>query len=276
MNSQIFDSARFGTYFRCYTATNGRRLALYAAITLLIWLMVCILPYALTFFSDYLYATPVDPAWRGEANWGFLLLLVLGACSATQLYSSLHRPGARVGVLTLPASGLEKFLTWFIIYFLGFIVVFYVSAFLADLARVGLVRAFAAAPEAARPITPRVLFAFGSDVPLSEYKASDAIQLVLFYGMALLTFASFTLGSSIFSKNAFIKTACSIAILNTVLGYVAFLSFKVFFKGGFVASNFETTGATVWAIGATLAVLSAFFIWLSYLRFKEIDNVDRW
>ena len=144
MKSPTFDTTRFSKYFTCYTATNSRRLWLYAAIILITWLLVCILPPVMTLFSSYSYDLPADPAWETEGTWAFLLLMLFTGLSGAMFYSSFNPRGARVQVLTAPASSFEKFLTWFIIYFFGMIAVFYASAFIADLIRVGVVKAVAA------------------------------------------------------------------------------------------------------------------------------------
>lgn len=231
MKSPTFDTTRFSKYFTCYTATNSRRLWLYAAIILITWLLVCILPPVMTLFSSYSYDLPADPAWETEGTWAFLLLMLFTGLSGAMFYSSFNPRGARVQVLTAPASSFEKFLTWFIIYFFGMIAVFYASAFIADLIRVGVVKAFAACPSTARPISALEIFGLAIDKPFDQINAPDVLQWIGFYGLALSNFAIFALGSIVFyAKNAFIKTIGCLVALNAALSYIAFASFKVFFE----------------------------------------------
>ena len=202
MKSPTFDTTRFSKYFTCYTATNSRRLWLYAAIILITWLLVCILPPVMTLFSSYSYDLPADPAWETEGTWAFLLLMLFTGLSGAMFYSSFNPRGARVQVLTAPASSFEKFLTWFIIYFFGMIAVFYASAFIADLIRVGVVKAFAACPSTARPISALEIFGLAIDKPFDQINAPDVLQWIGFYGLALSNFAIFALGSIVFyAKN---------------------------------------------------------------------------
>ncbi len=279
MKSPTFDTTRFSKYFTCYTATNSRRLWLYAAIILITWLLVCILPPVMTLFSSYSYDLPADPAWETEGTWAFLLLMLFTGLSGAMFYSSFNPRGARVQVLTAPASSFEKFLTWFIIYFFGMIAVFYASAFIADLIRVGVVKAFAACPSTARPISALEIFGLAIDKPFDQINAPDVLQWIGFYGLALSNFAIFALGSIVFyAKNAFIKTIGCLVALNAALSYIAFASFKVFFGNSSFEPRFdpEVTITSNCTLAAISIIVFAFLLWLGYRRFKEADIVNRW
>ncbi len=275
MTSQLFDSKRFGAYFRCHCATNAKRFSLYAAIILLTWTLICVIPPSLNLFAAYSYPLPYDPWWATESIWMAILLFLYSALAASQMYSALGKPSARVGVLTLPASNLEKFTTWAIVYFIGFLIVFAVSAIIADFVRVGIVKAFAACPETARPIPLTYLFGFQAKAPLDN---NDLCGITITYGFILLTFSVFSLGSILFAKNSFIKTLCAVFALNIATSYIMWLSFKTFFVGESFEPRFDmtATASTPWIFLATLAAISAFFLWLGYRRFTEADNVDRW
>ena len=279
MKSPTFDTTRFSKYFTCYTATNSRRLWLYAAIILITWLLVCILPPVMTLFSSYSCDLPADPAWETEGTWAFLLLMLFTGLSGAMFYSSFNPRGARVQVLTAPASSFEIFLTWFIIYFFGMIAVFYASAFIADLIRVGVVKAFAACPSTARPIPALEIFGLAIDKPFDQINAPDVLQWIGFYGLALSNFAIFALGSIVFyAKNAFIKTIGCLVALNAALSYIAFASFKVFFGNSSFEPRFdpEVTITSNCTLAAISIIVFAFLLWLGYRRFKEADIVNRW
>jgi len=279
MNSSTFNSTRFRKYFSCYTATNAKRLSLYATTILIVWILVCILPPITTLFSAYSYHLSYDPIWETERIWACFLLVLFTGLSGSMLYSALNVRSARIGVLTAPASSFEKFLSWFIIYFFGMIVVFFASAFIADLIRVGIVKIFAAAPETAAPIPFSKIIAMSTSTPLGQYDANEALGLIVFYGFTLFNFAVFTLGSILFAKNSFMKTIGCIMVINFVLSYITYASFRIFLKSSFEPRPlFDITPSVSFNLCATAfcLLLFSFTIWLSYRRFKEADIIDRW
>ena len=276
--NQIFDGARFVAYFKYYAGSNGRRLQMSALGILLAWVLMCVLPPVLTWFGGYraaaMYSMP-DYMWVIENLWGVVLLMVLCAVSGSRMFSAYHNPRGRIGLLTTPASALEKFATYFIIYVIGFMVVFYVSAIVGDALRVGAVKLLSDYGDAAhmRPLAD----VFTSGVA-SDGKGA-AMSLLLLYGSAMFTLAWFSLGSILWSKNSFVKSLGAAFVFNVVYGLLFSYGFKTFcHRVADVRPRFESwTVETSVAVGITTTVVAIVFVfWLAYRRFREADIIERW
>lgn len=278
--NQIFNGARFAAYFKYYAGSNGRRLQMSALGILLAWVLACVLPPVATWFGGYRvveeYSLP-DYMWASEDVYGVVLLLIFSAVSGSRMYSAYHNPRGRIGLLTMPASALEKFATYFIIYVIGFLAVFYVSAIVGDALRVGAVKLLSDYGDYAhlRPLAD----VFTSGVTEGQDVDGVVLMMVALYGSVLFTLAWFALGSILWSKNSFVKSLAAAFVFNVVYGMLLSYGVKTFHhKFMEIRPCFENCSTeTAVVAGITSAVVAiAFVFWLSYRRFREADIIERW
>lgn len=276
-HNSFFNASRFSAYFRCYAVTNAKSLILFASTVLLIWLLICLLPPITSLFG--MYAAPnaqYDPMWNTENGEGVILFVILMALSASRMFTAYHNPRGRTGLLSLPVSSFEKYLTYFLLYIVGFLVVFYASAIVADAIRVGVVKIFAPfdTTPMMRPISQVFTFDARSGNPRAIYTVFTVGSLYLF---VLCNAAWFALGSILWSRNPFMKTLGSLFLLNSAMGTLLYYGFKNLDKASIhpniaVLEN-DTTIICTLVVGALFTI---YIFWLAYRRFVEADIVNRW
>lgn len=216
-----------------------------------------------------------DPMWSPETNIFQTLFIVFGIISGSMFFSSMTTRHNRLATLTTPASQLEKFMTYFIIYVPGFIVTFFLSAFLSDLIRVAWTTMFTSYGDGCAVMPAEVLFCFDT-APVTT--PGDIFSTVLIYGLLLMLQALFVLGSIFFNKKTILKTACSLFVIMMVCSWVMKLSFNTFFFDNNyrpVLGN-DITTSTIWYFAsATVSIVTLTYM-LAYYRFKETEIIHRW
>lgn len=286
--SRHFSPARFNAYMRCYAASNSRKLILAAAAIFILWFIIAIIPVLVSNFSlyremlvdSYRDEYTRDPMWEVEGMFGMIALAVLMTIAGSMVFSGMHGRGERQTLLTLPVSNLEKFITWFLVYIVGALVVYMVSFYVCDVLRVMCVKMFTPAGAYAHvlPIWKMMIFCVQNSFPgIHEW----IMLLCLIYGMILLGSSFFALGSIIWQKASYLKTFVGLAALNTIVSAVTTWSWFMFH--GSAASvepvihiDFELGWPlTLGCIGVTVGVLY-FMFWLGYRRFRDTDLVERW
>ncbi len=293
VSGQSFDLSRFKTYFRAYSTANSRKLMLAAASCLIIWVFVCVVVQFLSDFEMYEdlvelkergYAVELfdDPYWEVEYVAGGIMMAVLATLSGSIMFSAMHGKGNRQTLLTTPASILEKYLTYFLIYVVGFFAVFYVSYFIADVLRVMTVGMFSPYGEYARLVPTHHIFDFNLETSIDDKPMYTTIFLSMYYSVVLCLISTFSLGSILWQKASYLKTLCALSLIQVVLSLIAVFSFRLFLGSG----DFHTisldlmypTGSALQNTGYILAglVFPVFLFWLGYRRFKDTDLIERW
>jgi len=294
MSGQSFDFLRFKTYFRAYSTANSRKLMLAAASCLIIWAFVCVVVQFLSDFEVYeSIAVSVaagylpmgyldDPYWEVEYVAGGIMMVVLATLAGSTMFSAMHGKGNRQTLLTTPASILEKYLTYFLIYIVGFFVVFYASYFIADVLRVMVVEMFSPYGEYAKLVPVRYIFDFNIETSIDDKPIYTTIFLSMYYSAVLSLIATFSLGSILWQKASYLKTLCAMALIQVALSIIAVFSFRLFIgSNSFNAISLGfmyPSGSALQNIGYILAglVFPAFLFWLGYRRFKDTDLIERW
>lgn len=293
---QKFSPARFKAYFHAYASANSRQLLMAAAAIVIVWLLVAILPQFMTDFSSYSVRKTViengindpnmlmhDPYWNKELGCGAIMLMVFCTIAGCNMFSAMHGKGKRQDTLALPASMVEKYATYFVIYALGFFVVFYASFWLADALRVVTVETCSDYGEYAMLIPFNYIFSFDliSHFIYEGNPAVNAAPCIFFYSGALTLLGFFSLGSIIWQKSSFLKTICSLAVLVVVQLLMVYISLKMFF--GFDSrlterDFFELTGSVAQNVVFIICglIIPVVLFWLGYRRFKDTDLVERW
>lgn len=295
LSGQTFRLSRFKAYFSAFYFANSRKLMLAGASCLVAWLLISLLPNLLSEFEIYAdfanqvanhreYINPFeDPYWSVQYIAGGIFLTILATVAGSNMFSCMHGKGNRQTLLAIPASSLEKYLTYFIVYIVGSILVFFVSEIIADAVRVGVVKLFSKYGEYAHTMSLKSMLTFNLSVQGLRDGAHETynILIIAFYTNIFCLAGLFSLGSILWQKASYLKTICSLWLLQTVLGTIAVLSMNVFF--GFNSSvdlaNFvkdmSPEAQNVYA-SAISAVFVIFIFWLGYRRFKDTDLVERW
>lgn len=290
--SQTFNFARFKSFFAAYLSANSRKLMLSAGTCFIIFLIVFLLPEWLSNFDAYhsfdislqhgfIHDSTLDPYWDNEFVSAAFLLMILVTLSGNMMYSAMHGKGNRLSMLTMPVSQLEKFAALFLIYIVGFFAVFYLSFFLADVARVLLVKSFSKYGMYAHTLPPANIFNF--DLIQNTNYDGETMRIyslvTLIYATALTLGASFSLGSILWQKTSYLKTLCSLALLQTVLTILIVVSINIFFDNSMdISPRIELSRNILHydLLSLLLLLFPALLFWFGYLRFKDTDVVERW
>ncbi len=291
MQNNIFNTTRFADYLTKHLVENKRQLLTNLSLIFMLPLVVVIL-YS---FISGAYKSPYhipdqDIMWTKEITIFNIIFIVWAAVFGSKLFGMMSTKGNRISVLTNPASSLEKFTVFFLIYVVGFYVSYICATFFADFIRTSVMRVNAAEgvfvgtiPFEAVVTLGNSLEKFPSGTP-EEYMNMLATRR-LFEPLAMINSvlvieAFFALGGILWQKNAAVKTAsCGLAIIFicTMLwtwGYKVFLSGHKCIEPRFDPDWELTTFAWIAEI-ITLAI-TAFTYTLAYRRFKEAEIIHRW
>lgn len=282
--SQIFNTSRFGKYLRLYISENGKQLGLYALFVPIALTLLMILPDLTDKFSDYsnevydrwgCFMNGHDPRWSWVMACTIFAFSVFITLVGNIFYQAMHGKNRRYVTLSLPVSNFEKWLTWFVVYVIGFLAVFVLSFYCADAIRVLLVKIFADHSEMASmfPVSREL------DKLLKLENNIGYFAILMYLSVALLSVGMFTLGSIVWSKSHFFKTLASLALLQFVVVIVCSSAcMTIAMDGDFrLRWDFEEYSLSYLAYSyALLAVIYVFITWLAYARFKDSELVNRW
>lgn len=218
---------------------------------------------------------PVDPIWVFELIAFGWAIVIMGLLSASFLMERMKTKTNRIATLMIPATMFEKFFSRWLIFTFGFLIAFLIAFKLADWTRVLVY--MVSYPELKEII---------ASVPLSEIVGhgnwtifSDGETFLL--GVSIYFFAQslFVLGSSIWPKNAFVKTLSAIIVIAIVYVSVGAILVKVLMEasGRSGGVNGSISDETITLISTIAFFTLALFNWVvAYFRFKESEIINRW
>lgn len=270
MKDTFFSIPRFVCLCRKDMVENWR------AHVLRIVLMYGIMAVALLWYGylDYRYKSTLvldDDIWKFGLILFMICLLGFGCLSASFTLEKMKTKTSRLAMLMTPATSFEKYFSrWLVSTFL-FLVVFLITFRLADYTRV-LVYSLSY-PEL-EGITSISLSNFVGDQ--KEY--STIFRTMREFSVALLFYfflqSCFVLGSSIWAKNAFLKTFAAGAVVTVIYLLVAVGLTHVFSNGYGVSSTLSID--TVYTLFAIFTSFFTLLNWtLGYFRFKESEIITR-
>lgn len=286
MGNNIFSCKRFANYFSLQLSTSWKTLTL-SALCIIggIILMCTLLPYV---NDTYLipYSNPekvqhIDRFWDTEMTIFYILFNLLATVLASLMFSAMKTKSGRIQTLTIPASPLEKYATFFIIYIAGIYILSFISLIMGDYLRVLSSHFYAHADVFIGRMPLKYLFSMGYGNFPDSTAAIDHQQLyvhylqALYFGSILVTQAYMSLISIIWPKNSFIR-GTGIAIGFTILmGVCVYLSFKMFrdMLTNAYSVRLQVLWTTVWIV---TSVITLILFCISYFRFKESEVIDRW
>lgn len=200
--------------------------------------------------------------------WGF------GCLSASFTMGKMKSKTSRLSVLMTPATPFEKFFSSWLVFTIGYLVVFLITYKMADYTRV-VVYSFAY-PEM-KSIVPVDL---GHLVGKGDYYTlcrTDLGFLTLIAGYFFFQ-SCFVLGSAVWPKNSFLKTFAAGTIITIVYLLVAKILGHFLFLNN-IASSLISNSPSEEAFLTLLffvCVFMALLNWvLAYLRFKESEIINR-
>lgn len=277
--NQVFNMRRFGLCFKQYVGENWRRLLLQACViagTLTI-VAVCAGLNELGWYRSMLedgeaFKGINDSAINNEMPFFIMLLMGFGAISASLAFSSFGSKEGRIRALVSPFSQLEKYLTRWLIYIPGFLLVFFASAYIADAIRVISFSLLTPYSEFIHFIGSKDIFDFNSD--------TDGVAFNIYVFTFLFVQSIFMLGSSVWPKNSLIKTFGVGALVMFVYFMIGLVSALTDTHPNGIIRFHQTSQDTVdlFAIlvkcGVSLIIIFNYVI--CYLRFKEMEVINRW
>lgn len=288
MENNIFSPRRFGKYFQLQLSTNWKTLTIIIFCILGGIILYCT---CLPYLSD-IYALPpnhkpriisgheVDRFWNAEIHFFYFIFYVLTIISASLMFSSMKTKSQRISTLTLPASTLEKYLTYFIIYVIAIYVVLFVCMAIGDYARVLSTKLYPHNDEFIKPIPFKYIFSLGYYYDNPSYHMDHENYFVgywfaIYFGSLIVTQGYMALISAIWPKNSFIKGTGTAMIFTFLMIICVISSFKLF---GYMVyqdyfPKFSSLSTVVWSI---TIILSIVLFAVSYFRFKENEVIDRW
>lgn len=273
MKDTFFSFPRFVNYFKKVLVEDRKRL-LQRIITVFGLLVVFGAIISDSCYQHYMDAlkigivrNEIDPAIDGLMPLFVFGLFIGCALSASFIMEPMSSKTGRIYELMLPATSFEKYFVRWFIYTIGYLVVYYLLFLLVDVMRVCVFSV----------IYPEIdIITFLN--PYAEIVAfRDDPSLGFIVSLYLLLQSIFVLGSSLWPKYAFLKTFTAYTILG--------MAFSAFFAG--IMNLFDRPGNsyimpelsddTLFLI-ATCGVMmvTLFFWWLAYKRFKEMEVVNRW
>ena len=273
MKDTFFSFPRFANYFKKVLVEDRKRL-LQRIITVFGLLVVFGAIISDSCYQHYMEAlkigivrSEIDPAIDGLMPLFVFGLFIGCALSASFIMEPMSSKTGRIYALMLPATSFEKYFVRWFIYTIGYLVVYYLLFLLVDVMRVCVFSV----------IYPEIdIITFIN--PYAEIVAlRDEVPLGFVVSLYLLLQSIFVLGSSLWPKYAFLKTFTAYTILG--------MAFSAFFAGLMNLFNrpgnsyimpvlSEDTCFLIATCGVMMVTL--FFWWLAYKRFKEMEVVNRW
>lgn len=270
--TNTFDLARFGETVRKYANENWRALAMKGGVMIGIFIVATIFivlntkRYYSEAYREYSSLYSEDPS--SEIFWFLLMLalLLFGSIAASMTFGDLSTKEARLNDLTAPAAQSEKFLTRWLFYVPGFLVLFVVAGVLAELLRFGLLSAIVDCPDMVKLFTPM------GNIINSNGLSNEFQQIVLVF---LSLQSLFMLGSILWHKAAFVKTFLLLGLIAVAYFFIGY--FTVVFLSLSPDSRFELT-EDFWLIVAycLTAVIVVFSHVVAWVRYKEMEIINRW
>lgn len=245
--NQTFSMTRFTTYLHKLVTERWPRLST-ASLILLGLLVVIELWIAATSYGS-ISTSDEDPAATTILISCGMLFLVGGCVSASRMFTDgMHKAG-RIHVLTTPVSPLESWLARWMIYVLGYVVVFFCCFLVAETLRFILFSAFD----------------YVSYAPIFD---PDETPVAWWCGYVFLT-SWFALGCYFFPRWPLLGTGICVFIIGLL-----FVMTMVFMSGLWTGISSRSEHTLEIMSYLWLVLHGVFNWWLSYRRLSEMEVID--
>ncbi|MDE6339442.1 MAG: hypothetical protein K2K97_06615, partial [Muribaculaceae bacterium] len=241
-----------------------------------------------------------DLMWERELVIFWTFLFFFSFTVGAMAFISYDTKGKRIYSLTFPVSNLEKFLTYILFYVVGVYVIFIIGYFVADSIRVWTAPIYAVDGVTIEHMPLKYFLSFGYDdgSSVTTYYGEEAgydkikmFRMMAFTGIIGIQ-AFFVLCASIWPKHGRLRGILSVIGITVAINFILYLSMKlVFAMYGYnikfrwadnlnywiEKSVFNISFSTFLAVAYIISIsISAGMYLLSYLRFKEMESIERW
>ncbi len=159
-----------------------------------------------------------DPAWDMQMGMYSFFFFLFGCLSAASVFENMKNRASRLSTLMVPATMLEKYISRMLLCLIAFIPVFLLGCWIGESVRYALISLIHPGSELVKYMSMSYLWQYFSD--------SDFWEVILAF---MFWHSIYTLGSSIWPKNSFLKTFVAICIILLVLAVVLLIIAFVLF-----------------------------------------------
>lgn len=215
-----------------------------------------------------------DPTWdiiQIISLWAFV---IMGLLSASFIMEKMKSKTNRIASLMTPATMFEKFLSRWIVFTFGYLIVFLIAFKLADWTRVLIYMASYPEIDVIAPL-PLLNFVKDGQEYWAAFENGRFLMLAIsFYCMAQ---SVFVLGSTIWPKNAFVKTVAACVVIAIVYVSIGATLSSLLLDGKHLSIHPPMTDEAMMTLVIITNFVLVFFNWtIAYFRFKESEIINRW
>ena len=224
--NQIFNWSRFTATLRKEVVENWRAILFTMIGTFGLLTMIMIMGNFIGSDSDSMRGEMITYT-KVPQKVVFGMLSMAAIVVASLSFRKLTTKSGRIDMFTSPSSTLEKFVVNGVVYVLGYIVVFFILAQLADLTRIGVMHAIGYDDDIPGPInflntTGDVIMGIGSSFFNGPWAQ------VYIWSSLLATPGLYLLGSIVWPRLSLLKTFAAVYAVEFVLGIVFAISVFIF------------------------------------------------
>lgn len=283
-SSEKFSIRRLTAYFELYILSNSKKLLLSCIMMFAVTFVMQILIYYMSINDIYEAATQMkadsmeyDPMWSANTKLMTFLLIGFSILAGSKMFSAISSRSERHSTLQLPASQLEKFLTWLTIYLPLFLITLFACFYIAEICRVLWIAAFTDYARNAHIMPLKFLLTLTSYDPQSTitYSGDDTLLIAFTFCGAVVNNAVYALGSVLFPKLSLLKTFGIYTALIIIYGTMASLGIETFLANGGSSRIDSGTDAIIIVVGISAAIC-IYLYRIAYARYKESEIINRW
>lgn len=205
--------------------------------------------------------------------WG---IAIMGCLSASFVMERMKTKASRTVMLMTPATMFEKFFARWLVFTFGFLLLFFVAFKLADWTRVLFFMVRFPEWDCISSI-PFCSYLIGGEGVEHWTLFTDNRHFLLGVSLYFMFQSFFVLGSTVWPRNAFLKTFASGFCIFIVYLLIGTSMARAFLSGDFFMSKAEIAMETIWMWLTVVASVMTLFNWvLAYFRFKESEIIHRW
>lgn len=232
--------------------------------------------YQQSYFFELYTKKGVDPAW-GFTSFAFLWFLWgFGCLAASFSFENMKRKTTRLSTLMVPATNFEKYFSRWAIYTVVYLVVFLIAFKLADYTRVWIYSL--SYPKVDVISSYKLSSLVGENISessASRYLFENPFALWAALAFYLFTQSVFILGSTVWPKNAFLKTFAAVAVIVIIYILTGVGIAKSLYEPGVSYPPLLDKDHTLMLIAWASTILAIFNWVLGYFRFKESEIIHR-
>lgn len=212
---------------------------------------------------------------RDEAAFGMMMLFVFGTIAGSMIFGNMSGKASRLSVLMVPATALEKFLVRLILFLPVFVIMYLGAFYLADLLRYLMMKCLFVDRPDCHPILFKLSFLLEDN--------SDVQMMKMYISCMIVSWSFFALGSALWERQAYLKTAFSLGLLCAVYTVIGVTAAEWFTPerteaGGYIISinEFDNPNMAMNFMVSMAVVITIINYTLSYFRLRESEIINRW